>query len=182
MNIYDDLDMVIQEERASAFAEMMHQGQEDKIGVPYIVHLRTVARYYKERAEQQGYPLYDTAALTEEQREALWRYQCGALAAWLHDIVEDTPVIIGDLVRFGFPAYTCSMVNALTRKRKIAPRLYYGAIARDPILTMIKSADMDHNTTPHRLERIRDDATRERLVAKYTEGYRLLGTTSRWDG
>jgi len=75
--------------------------------------------------------------------------------AWLHDVVEDTTVTLADL-REQFPAEVVAAVDDE----------YYARVRRVPLALTVKLADLADNSDPQRLARL-DDATRERLVAKY---------------
>ena len=76
-------------ERAIEIAAAAHAGQVDKAGQPYILHpIRVMLRVTGSHAR---------------------------MAAILHDVVEDTPVTIDQLVGEGFPAEVVAAVIALTK-------------------------------------------------------------------
>lgn len=77
--------------RAENLAVSMHAGQERLTGGPYINHCRQVAR----NAEDLGMPPELIAA------------------AWLHDIVEDTPMTL-DQIHESFPLATAAAVEYMT--------------------------------------------------------------------
>lgn len=74
--------------RAISLAWLAHHGQRDKAGRPYIDHLMRVA------------------SSVDPQDRAV---------AWLHDVLEDTPVAPADLNAFGFDLATVADLQALTR-------------------------------------------------------------------
>lgn len=125
---------------AQRIATVAHTGQVDKAGRPYITHPARVA------ARVAG----DDHAVA---------------VAWLHDVVEDTTVTLTDLGE-QFPAEVVAAVDALTRRDGEEPAEYYARVRRIPLALTVKLADLADNSDPQRLARL-DDATRERLVAKY---------------
>lgn len=128
-------DMVARAEIVSRFA---HRGQIDKQGVDYAEHCRAVAQ------------------ITAYAIDPLWQYRPDAIAAaWLHDTGEDTPVGRGDLIDYGFSAYTVGAVTILTehydephddlvRRARDADGIE-GTIAR-----VVRVADIQHNGSPER--------------------------------
>lgn len=125
---------------AKEIAAAAHRGQVDKAGQPYITHPARVA------ARVAG----------DEHAVA---------AAWLHDVVEDTPVTLADL-EDSFPTEVTIAVDALTRRPGEAPADYYARVRAVPLALTVKLADLADNSDPQRLARL-DVATRERLIAKY---------------
>src|SRR5690606_11747524 len=85
--------------------------------------------------------------------------------AWLHDVVEDTPVTLADLEE-SFPAEVTIAVDALTRRPGEDPADYYARVRAVPLALAVKLADLADNSDPQRLARL-DAATRDRLIAKY---------------
>lgn len=118
--------------RAAAFAELMHQGQARKYtGEPYIEHPMQVA-YYVSRVT--------------EDKDVL-------AAAWLHDVVEDTPATFEEISsQFGFSV--SGMVRALSNllkpedgNREWRKEKYFKVIeASDADVQTIKVADFVSNT------------------------------------
>ena len=106
-------------ERAIEIAAAAHAGQVDKAGQPYILHpIRVMLRVTGSHAR---------------------------MAAVLHDVVEDTPVTIDQLVGEGFPAEVVAAVRALT---KLPGETRLAAAARaavDPIARAVKLADNAEN-------------------------------------
>ncbi len=78
--------------RAKALAYLMHRGQ--RYGsMPYTYHLSQVA----------------------ESQDVMRGGEIMMSAAWLHDILEDTPVTLSDLHNFGFDQRVIDTVCILTR-------------------------------------------------------------------
>ena len=87
---------------AKTLARLQHTGQTDKGGMPYIEHLERVAYVVERRAiwaHDTGLPI-DPDLVTQ--------------AAWLHDIIEDTPTTADELQRHGFAGEVIAMVLLLT--------------------------------------------------------------------
>lgn len=139
-----------QVELAEAIATTAHAGQVDKAGVAYIEHPRAVAEMVP-----------DTGT---------YHYQ---VAAWLHDVLEDTKVTAQDLVDMGVDENAVFIVELLTRKRGQTAEQYYELICTNEIALTVKLADIANNLDEERMARL-DMETQERLIAKYGKGLRLL--------
>lgn len=121
-------------EKAIALAAQYHEGQKDKAGEPYILHVLRVA----------------LAVSTPKAR----------IAAVLHDILEDTDVTEAQLQAMGFDQDVIVAVQALT-KRKGETRLEAAKRAKaDPIAREVKMADNADNLDLSRL----DDLTEKDLL------------------
>lgn len=126
-------------DRARQIATAAHENQVDRSGAAYISHPERVAQ------RVAGHPEAE-------------------MVAWLHDVVEDTPITLDDLAA-EFPAEVVAAVDAISR-RDGEGDVYYHRVAADPLALKVKYADLDDNSSPHRLARL-DPATQERLRAKY---------------
>lgn len=133
---------------AEALARAAHAGQLDKAGQPYAAHPQRVA------ARVADDPI-------------------AAAVAWLHDVVEDTDIDLGDLRDKGFPEPVVQAVGLLTRRDEVAADDYYRAIRADPIALRVKLADLADNSDPVRLAAL-DEPTRARLQAKYAHARAVL--------
>ncbi|WP_217423990.1 hypothetical protein [Agromyces sp. Marseille-P2726] len=128
---------------AKGIAFMAHRGQHDRSGAPYIDHPGRIAERFD--------------AATEPVEAA---------AAWLHDVLEDSPVTPQELFEAGVLPEVLDVVQLLTRTADITVEEYYERIRRDPIARRVKLADIDDNTARWRLRRL-DYDTQLRLVEKY---------------
>lgn len=135
--------------QASGLAETAHAEQVDKAGRPYTEHVFAVR---------------DLLAMHGEYAQ---------MAGVLHDVVEDTPVTIGDLRAQGCPEPVVRAVAAVTR----LPGEDYGDCVRraaaDPLGRLVKLADNTHNSDEGRLAALPADRA-ERLRAKYARARRIL--------
>lgn len=147
---------------ARGIAQRAHDGQVDKSGVPYIEHPAMVADLVQRLPGYQG-------AEPVTQQDAV-------VAAWLHDVVEDSPMTAEDLLAAGVSRRATEAVVALTRQKTIPPDDYYAALAEKPVALLVKTADLAANLHPARVALL-DDATRERLDSKYTHALDRLGIT-----
>lgn len=126
-----------------------HQSQQDKGGAPYIGHPARVAM----RVEPYG-PAY-------------------VAVAWMHDLLEDTPVTVEQLHELGFPNEVVAGVVAMTKVSDDREASIARACA-DPIALVVKAADVADNTDPERLALLADAQKRAELVAKYRQYRKVL--------
>lgn len=132
---------------AQAIAYAMHNKQTDKAGEPYIDHVTTVAITVR--------ALYPDDARVET-------------VAWLHDVIEDTPMTLEELRAFGFGEDIIDAVDAITHQPNERRDAYYVRVAANPLAVIVKRADISHNARPDRLAML-DPKTRERLTVKYAD-------------
>lgn len=68
------------------------------------------------------------------------------IAAWLHDVVEDTELTMTDLVgRYGLAGAARKAVAALTREDGEEYSRYLSRVCRDPIASLVKLHDLQSN-------------------------------------
>lgn len=140
---------------AEAIATFAHFGQVDKNGHDYIAHPRAV--YYRVYADDEHD--YD-----------------GQVAAFLHDVLEDTNITAQALLEF-FPAYIVDAVIALSFRyydKNETRDEYYERVKANAIAFRVKLHDIAHNMSPKRLDKL-DEATRARLIKKYLHALEVLG-------
>ena len=143
-------------DRADSFAAVVHHGQEDKAGAPYIDHPRRVLGYLDELTPP---------SMSEEQRE-----HC-RLVALLHDVLEDahkshpdTPMGPDQLRRIHLPepvvtalAMLCHPDDGVERtdEEYLAHyQAYVEDLASDLLARTVKRADLEDNTDPARMARL----------------------------
>ena len=137
--------------RAMAMATEAHSRQVDKLGAPYIGHPERVAANF------------------DPERES-----AESCVAWLHDVLEDTPVTAADLAEAGFSPEVVEAIVLLTRRPEVPAALYYEKIRENPIARAVKLADIADNTATWRTAQLEPE-TRDRLAAKYAEARVALG-------
>ena len=137
---------------AIELAILHHDGQVDKLGVPYIQH-----------------PMAVMVLVGSEEEK---------IVAVLHDIVEDTPVTFDDLRAAGFTDTIVGAVDALTKRKNESLEQSMGRVAREPsgVARTVKLADISHNANPARQAQL-DELTRARLTKKYRRSAELLGAS-----
>lgn len=134
-------------ERAQRLASLGHAGQVDKLGRPYIEHCERVAARMENDDEK--------------------------IVAWLHDVLEDTPITYPDLMLY-FDIPVVEAVCAITHGKNESRALYYDRVKRNPIALAVKRADIADNTDPRRLLLLPvEDMTR--LMRKYADALTALG-------
>jgi (p)ppGpp synthase/HD superfamily hydrolase len=136
-------------EDAVRLAHAAHDGQVDKSGKPYI-----------------GHPLRVMRGVSGDHAQ---------MAAVLHDVVEDTPVTAADLLAAGCPPHVVDTVVALSHLPGESQEDYLTRVVADPVAVEVKRADIADNLSPHRIAQL-DEATQERLRAKYARALHLLDT------
>lgn len=126
-------------ERAKIIAEVAHDGQkrDGDLSEPYITHPLAVC----EAVRKQGHS------------------NTHQIVALLHDVVENTPWTLEQLLGVGFSQKIVDAVDALTRRMIEQPEKdgsarfkepydqYLTRVMGDPIAKIVKLADVKHNLT-----------------------------------
>ncbi|WP_327071222.1 HD domain-containing protein [Kitasatospora sp. NBC_01250] len=134
---------------ADALAALAHAGQVDKIGVPYVEHVRAVA-----------HGLAPLGSVLE-------------MAGLLHDVIEDTDRTADHLLDAGVPRAVVDLVRAVTKRPGVPYDEMIRQVAADPLACLVKIADNAHNALPDRAARLPEDK-RAQLAAKYAAARRVL--------
>lgn len=113
-------------ERAIAIAAEAHAGQVDKAGQAYILH-----------------PLRVMLRMTSAHER---------MAAVLHDVVEDTPVSLAQLLAEGFAPEVIAAVDALTKRPGESRIDAAHRAAADPVARQVKLADNAENMDLSRID------------------------------
>ena len=144
-HLWTQTDKTQSSEHAQEIATKAHDGQEDKVGRPYIEHVARVA-----------------GRATNARQETI---------AWLHDVVEDTSTTLEDLRKAGFDAGTVAGVDLLTRRPGERYQDYIRRIveAGDPDARTVKLADLRDHLEHH------PEAIGASLRRRYEEALRTLG-------
>jgi len=132
-------------------AERAHAGQVDKIGVPYIGHVRAVAAGLA--------PFGETAQM----------------AGLLHDVLEDTKWTVEGLLGVGVPKPVVDIVQIVTKAPGVA---YLGNLktivtSGSEVAVLVKIADNAHNSRPDRAQFLSTEQ-RTRLKSKYAAAREIL--------
>ncbi len=105
-----------------------HKNQEDKSGMPYIIH-----------------PLVLATGMDDE---------ISVTAALLHDVVEDTNITFNDLREMGFPEEVIEVLTLLTHEDGVPYMDYVAKIKTNETAKKVKLADLRHNSDLSRLDEI----------------------------
>lgn len=131
----------------AAWAGYWHGGQTDKAGVPYVAHLIRVQAHLLR--------LFPDASPAERH------------AAWLHDVLEDTPVTARDLTDLGYDAAVIGIVQSLTRPETGTYADWIDQLATGDLAAIrVKIADLTDNSDPTRLQALPAAKARS-LEARY---------------
>lgn len=146
---------------AEAFARIVHEGRQDKDGLPYWRHLKRVAIRADDKLPHG----------TDE-----WIVDVVAQIAWLHDVLEDTPYTAADLAREGFSPVVVEGLVALAKLEGRRPYLeWIGQLCATASLPaiLVKISDIEDDSSPGRLALL-DSGMRARFAAKYPPARELL--------
>ena len=136
-------------ERAIALAVKAHEGQRDKAGMPYILHLLRVMQSVNDPIEKQ--------------------------AAVLHDYIEDAGGSVEELVQHQISERAIKAIELLTRPLLTTYCEYIITLSRDPYATTVKLADLEDNyrigRVAYRKDHQAEDAKR---IQKYAISYQFL--------
>ncbi len=137
-------------ERAEQLAEAMHEGQYDKVGEPYIKHIRAVADKVK----------------TYDQKTV----------AYLHDIVEDTSMDLENLRMLGFTEEIIQAVDAITRREDEDYFDFIDRVKENELARVVKLADLEHNMDDSRMENVSESLRKhyQSLKKKYQKAMKIL--------
>ncbi|KQO69774.1 HD domain-containing protein [Methylobacterium sp. Leaf89] len=123
---------------AHQFAAQAHAGQVDKGGKPYIRHVNRVAGAANDRAIHA----FEVDGLKINPEHVLQ-------AAYLHDVLKDTPTTAEDLVQAGYVPPVIRMVQLLSKKdEELSYAERIGALIQSGNLgaILIKLSDNEDNT------------------------------------
>lgn len=139
-------------EAARMIAEAAHEGQVDMAGAPYIKHPAFVAARVRDLGG-------DNAAIA---------------AAWLHDVVEDTPFTL-DALSAILPDDVVRTVDALTRRSGESYMDYVSRAGADHRGRLVKTCDLAHNMDLSRLGPTASSAETALRMERYRRAMRILG-------
>ena len=117
-----------QSEKAYEIAKRAHLGQVDKAGEDYIKHPEMVASFVK----------------TDEEKAV----------AYLHDVIEDTELILEDLNKYDFSKEVLEAVDIITKKRGEDYQSYLNSVKKNKLARAVKLADLRHNSDLTRLIKV----------------------------
>lgn len=93
------------------------------------------------------------------------------VVGWLHDIVEDDYIDLGDLLLLGFSPFVVNTIRLLSRDKRKYTKYedYISSIieSRNPVAIEVKFLDMTNNMSPKRLFYLKDKR-QEKAIKKYS--------------
>lgn len=143
-----------QSELAQSIAVAAHEGQVDKAGKPYIEHPAHVA------SSVQG--------------------DAAKAAAWLHDVVEDTPLTFAELQERGVAPEVIEALRLLTHDESVPYLEYVRSLKSNALARAVKLADLRHNSDLSRLPYVTEKD--QRRVEKYAKAIAILEGEGSKDG
>ena len=123
-----------------------HKEQVDKSGMPYVFH-----------------PFHLAEQMTDEVT---------TVVALLHDIVEDTNTTFEDLEKYGFGEDIITALKLLTHNDDTPYMDYVAEIKTSKTATVVKLAELRHNSDLTRLDVIDEKALKRK--EKYEKAIKLL--------
>lgn len=127
-----------------------HKDQVDKAGVPYIYH-----------------PIHLAEQMNDENT---------IIVALLHDVVEDSSLTFEDLLELGFLVEVVDALRLLSHDENEDYFVYIKKISENEIATIVKIADLKHNSDLTRFEK-RDEKSLLR-IKKYQQSLDYLENRS----
>lgn len=116
-------------DKALRLAVHAHAGHVDRAGAPYLLHVLQVVVGCQDNL-------------------------LAATVAALHDVVEDSPLTLRDLRDQGFPSPVIEAVDALTRREGEAYEDCIERVAKCPLASKVKLADLHSNMDVRRLAQV----------------------------
>lgn len=129
-------------------ASVIHYGQFDRGGKPYILH-----------------PLF-------LMNQLLFDTQLATIAV-MHDVVEDGDIMIEDLISMGFSARVTDALELLTHDEDDDYPTYINKMEDNYDAIRVKRKDIDHNSRTTRLKGVTDKDTAR--IVKYHGAFLMLG-------
>lgn len=123
-----------------------HKDQIDKTGLPYVFH-----------------PFYLATQMEDEYTTVI---------ALLHDVIEDTSYTLLDLKNMGYPKDIIDALECLTHQKNIPYINYIQKIKTNSYATIVKLADLKHNSDLNRLDIINDNDLQR--YEKYQQAIKIL--------
>ena len=126
--------------------------------------VRLACRFHAKQTRRDGMTPYTAHLEAVAQRVSVTGDLYDEMAAWLHDILEDTKATPGDLLNAGVPTEVVVAVLALTRGRGVSYRDYIARVRVSNRARRVKLADILHNLS---------DCPTDAQLVKYARG--ILG-------
>ncbi len=123
-----------------------HKDQVDKSGMPYVFH-----------------PFHLAEQMPDEKT---------TIVALLHDVVEDTEYSLDDLKSMGFSDDILEAIALMTHDESVPYMKYVEQIKQNRIASIVKRADLMHNSDLSRLDTVDEKVIKR--VKKYKQAIAIL--------
>lgn len=130
---------------ARNISKRIHEGQKDKAGEEYFLHVKRVSAPFRQASNEQ-------------------------IVAFLHDVIEDSNLTIEDL--YAFDEGIVLAVDAMTRRGNESYQDYIVRCGENSIARVVKMEDLKDNMNMARLPEITDDDIAR--LRKYHKAYWYL--------
>ena len=127
--------------RAIEIAKLAHKGQLDKAGRPYFEHAQAVCE------------IASDIILSWDEKYDDFLIQA-KIVSYLHDVIEDTSLTINDLWGSKVPTDCILAIETLTKKGGQNYWDYLAEVKLNKLATVVKIADLTHNSDLSRLEKV----------------------------
>ncbi len=156
---------------AKNISMIAHANQTDKAGLDYFIHPTTVSNMLIRGNTGSKVLKKIISHLTDE-----FLLQA-RIVAYLHDVIEDTEVTYEDLHRNSKLPYKCTQaVSAMTKRSGEEYKDYINRVRKNKLASIVKIADMLHNSDLSRLEYITKKYFQRK--AKYKKAINYLSSFS----
>jgi len=128
--------------KAREIATKAHKGQTRWKGEPFIVHPAGVVKKLRKRKivkRTRGLYGQDVFVYEKDLKESFY------IVGWLHDVVEDTKVTLGDLLDEGFSYDIIKAVDAITHRSDEDYVDYIKRVRENFTARQVKICDIEHN-------------------------------------
>ncbi len=142
--------------KARLLATKAHKGQHRWGGEAYITHPEAVAKKVQQREGAHG-SRYGYTIMEQ-------------VAAWLHDVVEDTDITLGALLDAGFDYGIVMVVDALTQREGEEYDVYIERAKSNAHARVMKIADVEHNLETFDHKKNKQRAMRYKIALRYLRG------------
>ncbi len=152
--------------KARELATKAHKGQTRWGGEPFIVHpAGVVKRLRKKEIVDRGTYRYpgslhrdEDVVYTKELKEPFY------IVGWLHDVVEDTKITLGDLLDEGFSYDIIRSVDAITKRNDEGYVDYIIRVKEDFTARQVKISDIGHNLESFNQKKSKSRADKYKLA------------------
>lgn len=155
-------------ERAQKLATKVHNGQTRWGGEPFIVHPKGVVDKLRDRDIFERWTYHRSGSIDISSHTPCPidddRKHDYYIVGWLHDVVEDTPITLGNLLDLEFSYDIVQAVDALTRRDDEDYREYILRVRKNDIALEVKISDIEHNLESFNTAKNKSRADKYRLA------------------